>query len=105
MIGNTPKHKVAGLKNMSVSIVPKVFEKNKKIIDEIMTDADAINSARWLAKNHGLLVGNSSGAAVSASLRLAKHLEEEIIVTISPDSGFKYLSTELFKNGKKRKKK
>ena len=93
------KHKIAGLKNMTESIVPKIYEKNKKIIDEIMMvdDKDAINGARWLARHHGLLVGYSSGAAVSASLRLARKLDEGIIVTISPDSGFKYLSTDLFK--------
>ncbi|MBN1923747.1 MAG: cysteine synthase family protein [Nanoarchaeota archaeon] len=97
-----PKHKITGLKNMSESINPKIFK--RKELDEVMivNDKDAINGARWLAKNHGLLVGFSSGAAVTASLRLAKRLDKGVIVAISPDSGFKYLSTQLFR--KKRKK-
>ncbi len=92
-----PNHKITGLKNMSESIVPEIFKREE--LDEvvIVDDKDAVNGARWIAENHGLLVGYSSGAAVSASLRLAKKLESGVIVTISPDSGFKYLSSQLFR--------
>lgn len=62
-----------------------------------VTDDEAISTAREIARLEGLFVGFSSGANVSASLELAKQLDEnDVIVTVLPDSGMKYLSTDLF---------
>jgi cysteine synthase len=81
---------------MSESIVPKIFDRS--LIDEtiIVNDDEAYKSSRWLAKKHGILGGMSTGANVHAALKIAEKLDYGIIVVISPDGGFKYLSTDLF---------
>ena len=72
----------------------------RQLIDEIITvrDEDAAQMARRLAKKEGLLCGISSGAAVWAALEVAKRFqnEEKLVVVILPDTGERYLSTELF---------
>lgn len=76
---------------------PDIF--NDKIIDQIIKvrDKNALETARKLAKQEGILAGISSGAAIAASLKLAQQLtKDKVIVTIAPDTGERYLSTELF---------
>ncbi len=89
-------HKIQGLKNMKESYKPGIF--NKSTPDEIIRieDDHAFNMARKLASHEGLLVGMSSGAAMSAALDYAKELDEGLIVVILPDGGERYLSTPLF---------
>ncbi|MDA8155509.1 MAG: cysteine synthase family protein [Actinomycetota bacterium] len=89
-------HKIQGLKNMTESIIPGIF--NPGELDDKFTvkDEDAYETARMLATREGLFVGMSSGAAVSAALALAKKLDKGTIVTILPDRGDRYLSTVLF---------
>ncbi|MFC1645495.1 PLP-dependent cysteine synthase family protein [Patescibacteria group bacterium] len=89
-------HKIQGLKNMGDAIVPKIY--NKEEIDEFIdvADEDAFEMARELAKKEGLFTGMSSGAAMWASAEVAKKIDKGVIVTIFPDRGEKYLSTELF---------
>ena len=88
-------HEIQGI---GAGFVPSVL--NKDIIDEIMTvsDEDAMQTAKCLAHTEGLLVGISSGAAVYAATELAKREENKgkRIIVICPDSGERYLSTELF---------
>jgi cysteine synthase A len=63
----------------------------------IITDEDAINTARRLALEEGLLCGISSGSNVTAALRMAKKLGPgKTVVTILPDTGERYFSTLLF---------
>ena len=72
---------------------PKVL--NLKVVDEVVTvdQEEAIEWARRAAKEEGLFVGGSSGAAVKVSADLAKKVgKDKIIVTILPDSGTRYLS-------------
>ncbi len=57
---------------------------------------DAFEMARRMAREEGILVGMSSGAAIHVALQKAKEMEEGLIVIICPDSGERYLSTELF---------
>jgi cysteine synthase B len=89
-------HKIQGLKNMSESIVPKIF--NPKAMDQkwSVVDDDAFTMTRRLALEEGLFVGMSSGAAMWAAVKKANELKDGTIVVILPDRGDRYLSTTLF---------
>ena len=93
--GKAGSHKIQGI---GAGFVPDVL--NTKIYDEILTveNDDAFATAKLLAKKEGVLVGISSGAALSAAIELAKRPENEgkTIVTLLPDSGDRYYSTALF---------
>ena len=93
--GKAGAHKIQGI---GAGFVPDVL--NTKIYDEILTveNDDAFATAKLLAKKEGVLVGISSGAALSAAIELAKRPENEgkTIVTLLPDSGDRYYSTPLF---------
>ncbi|MBR2099894.1 MAG: cysteine synthase family protein, partial [Eubacterium sp.] len=72
---------------------------NTKIYDNIcvVSDEEAINTARRLASEEGIMCGISSGSNVAAALRLAKRLgKDKTVVTVLPDTGERYFSTELF---------
>lgn len=88
-------HKLQGI---GAGFVPEVLD--TEILDKILTVSaeDAYKAARLIGKSEGILVGISSGAALSAAIELAK-LEEnkgKNIVVILPDTGDRYLSTDLF---------
>lgn len=93
--GKAGAHKIQGI---GAGFVPDIL--NTKIYDEIITVAseDAISTGRFIGKNEGVLVGISSGAAVFAAIELAKCPENEgkTIVALLPDTGDRYLSTQLF---------
>jgi len=90
-------HKLQGI---GAGFVPAVL--NTQIYDEIIRvkDDDALDTARRMAKEEGLLVGISSGAAAWAALQVANRQENagKLIVVIIPDFGERYLSTALFAN-------
>ena len=87
-------HRIQGI---GAGFVPKVL--NRSVIDEIVrvTNEDAIETARALALSEGILAGISSGAAVWTALKIAVRPESagKTIVVILPDSGERYLSTQL----------
>ena len=89
-------HKIQGLKNMKEAYRPEIFE--KKRLDEIVNidDEDAFEMTRQLAKQEGLFVGMSSGAAMVIAQKQAEKMVEGTIVVIFPDGGERYLSTPLF---------
>jgi cysteine synthase A len=88
-------HKIQGI---GAGFVPDNF--NRAVVDEIFTvkNEEAFATSRALAKNEGLLVGISSGAAAFAATQVAKRPENKgkIIVALLPDTGERYLSTTLF---------
>ena len=87
-----------GIQGIGANFVPENLDKN--IIDEIIavSTENAYTAARELARKEGILVGISSGAALFAATELARRTENEgkTIVALLPDSGERYLSTELF---------
>jgi cysteine synthase A len=93
--GSPGAHKIQGI---GAGFIPKTY--NAAVVDEIIqvSNDDAIRTGRELAKQEGLLVGISSGAAVYAALQLAKRPgnEGKNIVAILPDTGERYLSTFLY---------
>ncbi|MBP3297971.1 MAG: pyridoxal-phosphate dependent enzyme, partial [Lachnospiraceae bacterium] len=68
------------------------------LVDQVIkiSDSEAFDTARLLAKKEGILAGSSSGAALAAAIRLAKTLDHGNVVTIFPDRGDRYLSKGLF---------
>jgi len=93
--GNAGAHKIQGI---GAGFIPDVL--NTSVYDEIITviNEDAFEAGRLLGKKEGLLVGISSGAALWAAIELARRPENEnkTIVALLPDTGDRYLSTELF---------
>lgn len=93
--GVSGPHKIQGI---GAGFVPETL--NTDIYDEIITveNDDAFETGRKLAREEGVLVGISSGAAVWAAVQLAKRPENKgkIIVTLLPDTGARYFSTTLF---------
>ncbi len=88
-----------GIQGIGANFIPSVLD--TKIYDEIITvsDEDAYKLGREIGKLEGILVGISSGAALSAAIELAKRSENEgkNIVVLLPDTGDRYLSTKMFK--------
>jgi len=95
--GKPGPHKIQGI---GTGFIPDVL--NVGLIDEIIKvpSADAVETARQLAAREGILAGISSGAAVWAAVELSKRPENKgkTIVVILPDTGERYISTELFEN-------
>ena len=92
----TPLHGLEGLKHMESSIVPGIYK--EEFLDgkiSVQTE-DAYEMTLRLAKEEGLFVGYSSGAAMQGALEVARQIKEGVIVTVFPDSGDKYLSTSLW---------
>ena len=93
--GGSPRpHKIQGI---GAGFIPKVL--NRDIIDEIIhvTDDDAFETAKMLAREEGLMVGISSGANVFGAMQVAKRLGAgKNVVTVLPDTGERYISIEKY---------
>jgi S-sulfo-L-cysteine synthase (O-acetyl-L-serine-dependent) len=91
-----PKHQQQGLRNMETSRIPPILD--WRLIDErlVVLDEDAFRMARRLCQEEGLFVGISAGTAIHAAGEVAKGMPGGTIVTLLPDRGEKYLTTDLF---------
>lgn len=92
--GMAGPHRIQGI---GAGFVPKNY--HAALIDEVVqvTEEQAMEQVRSLAKTEGLFVGISSGAALSAGVEMAKKYPQQRVVVVLPDSGERYLSTELFR--------
>ena len=92
--GISASNKIQGI---GANFIPKNLDLS--VCDEIVTvsNENAISMGNAVAKNEGLLIGISSGAAVSAAVEIAKKEKNKNIVVLLPDGGEKYLSTEIYK--------
>jgi len=94
-----PFHGLEGLKHLATAIVPGIYDPALPTRTEFVTTEDAEDAVRRLAKQAGLFVGWSSGAAIVAAERLlsprpAVHRSDAVVVVIAPDSGDRYLSEQ-----------
>jgi cysteinyl-tRNA synthetase len=89
-------HKIQGLKNMKEAYCPEIFDKQRLDQKLNVADEDAYEMARRLAKEEGIFVGMSSGAAMVGACRVAEKMTEGTLVVLFPDNGERYLSTSLF---------
>lgn len=94
--GQPGPHKIQGI---GAGFVPSIL--NRNAFDEVLTvsNENAMETARRMAAQEGLLVGISSGAAVHAALQVARKLGSgKRVVVVAPDTGERYLTTDLFKH-------
>ena len=95
-------HGIEGAKHMATAIVPKIYDASLADEDIGISTEDAHAMVRQLAREEGLLVGISAGAAVAGCLQVARSLgknQQAVFVTILPDSGDKYLSERFWEEG------
>jgi len=92
----TENSSIPGIRRWSPEYLPKIFEPER--VDRVMdiSQEEAVEYARKLAKSEGIFAGMSSGGAASAAIRLAKELDKGVIVFICCDRGDRYLSSDLF---------
>lgn len=100
VVGAEPEtgHAIQGLKNMTESIAPGIYDSGELDDKLTVSDGEAFETTRLLALREGLFVGSSSGAAVAAALRIAADLDHGTVVALLPDRGDRYLSTMQFRS-------
>jgi len=99
---DSPFHGIEGAKHMQTSIIPKIYDATIADEDLGIATEDAYKMAIRLAREEGLLVGISAGAAVAGCVQIAQRLKKTdraVLVTILPDSGDKYLSERFWEEG------
>ena len=89
---DSPFHGLEGLKHMATAMVPAIYDSGLADEDLAVSTEDAYDYVRRLAREEGLLVGISSGAALAATLTVARRLTEGVVVTVFPDGAEKYFS-------------
>ncbi|MCF6158400.1 MAG: cysteine synthase family protein [wastewater metagenome] len=93
---STSIHGLEGMKHMATSIVPGIYDEHFPDRKIAVETEDAYTAIRRLAAEEGLFVGYSAGAALVASLKIAREIDKGLIVTIFPDRGERYLSTSFW---------
>jgi cysteine synthase B len=89
-------HGLEGLKHMASAMVPAIYDPTLADEDLGVSSEDAYALVRRLAREEGLLVGISSGAALSATLTVARRLQQGVVVTVFPDGAEKYLNESFW---------
>jgi len=89
-------HGLEGLKHMASSIVPGIYHEEELDRKISVSTENAYETVYRLGREEGVLVGQSSGAALWAALQVAREIEEGAVITLFPDFGDKYLSTTLW---------
>jgi len=89
-------HGLEGLKHMPTAIVPGIYDASLADENLWISTEDAYGMVRRLAREEGLLVGVSSGAALAACLRVAPKIQRGVVVTVFPDAADKYLSQKFW---------
>ena len=99
IVGVQPKNdddSIPGIRRWPTEYLPEIFDAKRVDTEMDVTQSEAENTMRKLAKEEGVFCGVSSGGAVAAALRLSKHVENATIVVIICDRGDRYLSTGVF---------
>ncbi|UCG25545.1 MAG: cysteine synthase family protein [Chloroflexota bacterium] len=91
-----PFNGLEGLKHMATAIQPGIYDPGQADSNQGVRTERAYEMARQLAQRQGLFVGVSGAAAVAAAVEVARELEEGVIVTVLPDSGYKYLNDRFW---------
>jgi cysteine synthase B len=93
---DSPFHGLEGLKHMPSALVPKIYDPTLADENLSVTTEDAHRLVRRLAREEGLMVGISAGAALHASLQVARRIDRGVVVTVFPDGAEKYLSESFW---------
>ena len=93
---DSPFHGLEGMKHMPTAIVPKIYDPSLADENLDISTEDAQQMVIRLAREEGVFAGLSSGAALTASMKVAENMESGTIVTVFPDGGDKYLSEEFW---------
>ena len=98
IVGCQPEEgsQIPGIRKWPEAYLPKIYDKSRVDRLEYVSQADAEEMARRLAREEGIFAGISSGGAVAVALRVAKHLKDAVVVTVACDRGDRYLSTGVF---------
>lgn len=98
IVGTQPTEgsSIPGIRRWSPEYLPKIFEAERVDQTVDVSQKEATEMSRRMAKEEGIFAGMSSGGALTAALKIAENLEEGVIVCITCDRGDRYLSSELF---------
>jgi cysteine synthase B len=98
IVGCQPEEgsQIAGIRKWPEAYLPRIYERSRVDRLEYVSQGDAEETTRRLAREEGIFAGVSSGGAVHVALRIAKELKNAVIVTIICDRGDRYLSTGVF---------
>ena len=93
---DSPFHGLEGLKHMPSAMVPKIYDPTLADENMSVSTEDAHRYVRRLAREEGLMVGISAGAALQASMQVARRIGQGVVVTVFPDGAEKYLSESFW---------
>lgn len=93
---DSPFHGLEGLKHMATAMVPSIYDPTLADEDLGVSSEEAYTYVRRLAREEGLLVGISAGAALAAAMAVARRLERGVVVTVFPDGAEKYFSESFW---------
>ncbi len=91
-----PFNGIEGLKHMPTAIVPKIYDETLADENRVIETEDAQAMAKFLARQEGIFVGVSAASAVHVAMEVAQELTHGVVVTVLPDSGFKYLTQKFW---------